>query len=550
MSRSAEQNNLISSLKEAILQLEIENKYLKHLIDNLPGDIYWKDTKGRWLGVNKRGCQTLKKMGFITNSSEVVGKTDYELFDKKIADQFRSNDLMVMEKKVEHLYEEINILPSGKKVNQLSIKNPIYNHKGEIMGVVGNTIDITPLKQKTLNLKSAKEKAEKANRMKTEFIDSMSHDLRTPLSGIIGMAKFLEQTICGQNEKKYAQLLYESGEQLLALFNDILQLRSADSMKVDIQYETFNLSKSINALVALVLPAAKLKNIDIKINIDSEMPTYIISDQNKLYRILLNLLGNAIKFTAKGYVEIEIKLLKKERKNVQLRFSIHDTGIGIRKESHQKVFERFHSVNVSNNIHHEGFGMGLQIAEKYAKLLGSRIQFESEFNKGSTFYFDLSLKRENIEKNSDTKSTQSSKQRESTLSPLNPKNAKNSLSKVLRILLVEDNPVILFFLEQAVKKMGYKINSVNNAEDAFLLVMSEDFDIIITDIRLPNSSGIELSQRIRKWEAANNRPPVFIFAMTGYSEQALSNYRKSGINKIITKPIDPEIIQSLLSELN
>ena len=190
----AEYEKKITKLEKKIIKLDAFNFQLRNLVDGLPGDLYWKNSDGLWTGMNERCAQSLCRMGFIKEPSQsaVIGKTDYEIFDSKTADIYRQNDLDVMEKQIELSIEENTTLLSGEKVTLLSTKSPLWDKDGKVVGIVGNTVDISFLKKIEAELKIAKEKAEAASQAKTEFIANMSHDIRTPLSGVVGMSKLLE----------------------------------------------------------------------------------------------------------------------------------------------------------------------------------------------------------------------------------------------------------------------------------------------------------------------------------------------------------------------
>lgn len=286
-------------------QLKLDNQKLVSLLDHLPGDIYWKDLNGVWLGVNNKGMESLKSMKVANQKSDVIGKTDYELFTKETADRFKENDLTVIKTKKSVSNEERNTLQDGTIIEQLSVKSPLFDENGEVIGIMGNTIDITKLKNTEQELTLAKEKAELASLAKSKFIANMSHDIRTPLTGIVGLSDMLFDTVIKDEAKEYAKMLHLSGEQLLSLLNSVLEIVSSDSINQDaIEVSSFELVEMLHNLFELELPALKLKNLSLDLKIDNDIPAIIQADKGKLYRIILNLLSNSIKFTEEGGVSI------------------------------------------------------------------------------------------------------------------------------------------------------------------------------------------------------------------------------------------------------
>ena len=219
-----ENEKIIEDLRKIIATQNNSIFQLKTLIDDLPGDVYWKDKEGTWLGLNKHCLESLFKMGFIKtcNEQEVVGKTDYQLFDREVAAGYRANDMEVMRKQQELIIEEDTLLPSKEHVILHSTKKTLYDKEGLVAGIVGNTIDITYLKNIEIELKKAKEQAEAANHAKSAFIANMSHDIRTPLAGVIGLSEVLKHSLKNPEEREKAHLLHDSGEELLHMLNDIL----------------------------------------------------------------------------------------------------------------------------------------------------------------------------------------------------------------------------------------------------------------------------------------------------------------------------------------
>src|SRR3990167_9845781 len=257
-------------------------------------------------------------------------------------------------------------------------KCPIKNYDGEVIGTVGCSVDITHIKELEKELRIAKEKAESASQAKSEFIANMSHDIRTPLTGIIGLSRILEEEATTLEEKQHARWVQESGERLLSLLNGVLDIVANDrANENDVRLETFDLYQVVQNVLELERAAVKARQLDIKTHFEGKVPHYVISDKMKLHRIILNLVGNAIKFTKKGHISIGVKLISVEKNIAYIEFQIEDTGIGIPDELQAKVFERFFKVSSSYKGIYTGNGIGLNIAKKFVELLGGNIALKS-----------------------------------------------------------------------------------------------------------------------------------------------------------------------------
>ena len=533
-------------------------KYIQNsIIDHIPNHyIFWKDTNSVYLGCNA----ALAFAVGLKSSSEIIGKTDYDLpTPKEQSDAYRADDILVMKTGKPKLnIEEEQTLSDGVQRTISTSKIPLLNAQGNVSGVLAIYSDITERKKLELSLENAKNKAETANKTKAAFIANMSHDLRTPLTGIIGLSTMIEDSALNSDDKENAQMIHDSGKQLLILLNGILDVIAADNLGEDDVYnESFDLRQLIESIVQLERPTTQLRKLALHVDIDKTVPAYIISDRTKLHRVLLNLLGNAIKFTKIGSITIKVTSLNNTAAGVHLHFDVTDTGIGIPLEFQDKVFDRFYRITPSYKGTYAGHGVGLDIAQSYIKLLGGQITLTSQEGVGTTFHFDLPCKIGN----------------KKDLSPQNPiipaqekiipqsnkppasapvvetvlSNAKTTNNDVPYFLLIEDNFMALKVLESIVSKSGCKYKSVMNGEEAVELMKSTIFDLVITDIGLPGISGTELTSAIHAWEKENGRAPQPIVGLTGHArEAAYDECIAAGMNDVFTKPANLALIQHLI----
>jgi PAS domain S-box-containing protein len=503
---------------------------IKKISACVPGNFYWKNKDEEYLGCNKI---LLKTLG-LNSMNDFVGKTDLDLWPEHAA-ELRKNDQQVIKGKKPVFFEETVTL-NGKKMYFTVIKMPLIDDEGNIIGILGNSSDITELKRTQAALKIAKETAEKASQAKTEFLANMSHDIRTPLTGIIGMTKMLEETARSEEERQYASWVNESGEQLLKLLNGVLDVVSADDMNEDDLYlESFHLRDCLEDLNQLERPAMMQKDISFQLKIAPNIPEFIRTDRFKLSRVLLNLLGNAIKFTDQGMIQLIVDLINSDDQQKLLMFKVVDTGKGIPKEAQKKVFERFYRISPSYKNNHHGHGVGLHIVEKYVELLGGKIGINSEEGKGTTFYFAIPLVPAVAPEIDEKENLVSSPPVQTPLySPY--------------LLLVEDSIVALKVLERMVMKAGCRYLSATSGEKGLLLAKTEPFDLIITDIGLPGISGNEMTRQIRDWEKQKgSTSPFLIYGLTGHAGQiAEAESLNLGMNGVFTKPMTAISLRTLL----
>lgn len=530
-------NDLIKKSADEF-QSTIQSKinYYENILAHMPGHVYWLDRNNVYLG-----CNDIQAKKVLLNSRhDIVGKVTLDLL--KNEEQALENDRLnnqIMETGIAYTGIECTTMSDGDGI-YFSQKVPLRNELNEVIGLLGISIDITELKKTESALTVAKNLAEAANRAKVEFIANMSHDIRTPISGVVGMSQLLMDNLTHPEHKQFALWINQSGEQLLALLSSILDVVSAENVnESDINNETFDLRQCIDELVQLERPTTVLKNIELNVEIDERAPRYIVTDRVKLHRVLLNLLGNAIKFTEAGFITIDVKLVDFNGEQTYLQFQVIDTGIGISLDHQNQVFDRFFKANSSYAGVYSGHGVGLHIAQSYVKLLGGELNFTSQPGMGTTFYFDLPIIVPKVEETLD----------EFNLADKSsiPIDMSNCDVDVPHVLLVEDNAIALRMLELIVTQSGCHYTSTLNGEDALALFKETRFDLVITDIGLPSISGYKLTQCIRQWETELDKTPIPIIGLTAHAH-AKDKCLQSGMNDVFCKPLNRHIMKSILSE--
>jgi two-component system, OmpR family, aerobic respiration control sensor histidine kinase ArcB len=371
-------------------QYENELFELNYVLQNSPGSIYWKDTNGIYRGNNKFSSELMLSLGL---SGELIGKTDYELFTKEVADHFREADLKVLSGQ-SLITEETTVLPDGRRLIQLSSKIPWRDKDNHIIGIIGNTVDITELKQTQEELRResiALAKAQEANEAKDNFILNIEHDIRTPFSGIYGLSEYLVGETEGEI-KEFLQMIEKATKELLNYCNNILEYSRLHSGVTPLLDRKFDLKQLAEKVLIMEKPAAIHKQLDMYFEYDSKLPKLFISDEYRIQRILINLISNAIKFTKEGHVALKIEQLKQKARRCIVQITVSDTGIGIPESQQTKIFERFIRLSPSNQNYYKGAGLGLTSVKNLLESLDGELELTSQVGKGSAFTCILPLK--------------------------------------------------------------------------------------------------------------------------------------------------------------
>jgi signal transduction histidine kinase/HPt (histidine-containing phosphotransfer) domain-containing protein/AmiR/NasT family two-component response regulator len=534
----------IQQLQERIAQLEDENFKLKNLMDILPGDLYWKDKNGVWAGMNKRCAQSLQRMGFIKEGleSEVIGKTDSQLFNQITAEGYRQNDLKVMETKRELSREEITQLPNGEKIVLLSTKSPMLDKKGNIIGIAGNTINITYLKKIEEELQEAKNNAEAASLAKTEFLSNMRHDIRTPLSGIVGFSEILKSESKDPRIKEYADNLVASSHALLNLMDEVLEAVRVSSGEVPILKKKFNLAQLCEQIVALYKARALEKRLKLALKWDENLPHFVIGDKIRIHRIALELIGNALNFTNRGFVNIDVTLVKKEEQRLIIKLKICDSGIGIPREKQQEIYVQFKRLTPSYQGIYKGIGLGLYVVKQFIDELNGEIYVESEPGKGTCFTCLIPLQTSLLDDDSGIDHSDDLRIPPSLETPPLPVIAKETY-----VLVVEDNHIAQAVAKALLAAMSCRVDIAANGVEALALYDKNHYDLIFMDIGLGEGmDGYEITQKIRSKEDDNHHTPII--GLTAHAiDESRQSCIESGMEVVLTKPLTREHAGDILN---
>jgi two-component system aerobic respiration control sensor histidine kinase ArcB len=523
-------------MQKKLRQCQMKFNRIMFILNNLPSIVYWKNKKGVYMGANDFMISRLELP--LLQKDKVIGKTDYDLFPKEIADEYRLNDLKVMNSGKELVTEETAFLQDGKKMFQISSKKPLYDDEGKIIGVIGYSVDITDRKEMEQRLHQAKEKAEMASQLKSEFIANMRHDLRTPASGIAEMAKILEQNETNTEKKQSLHHLTRSSKMLLNLLNSILEFDHIESGKLPICAKRFDIKRMIRDAIDLEKSKAEMKDIELLFNFTENVPEQVIGDEQRVQRVLLNLLGNAMKFTHKGYVKVSLGFVKQQdKKNILLKLTVKDTGIGIPEDKQQFIYDKFYRVTPASGSIYKGLGLGLNIVKQFVEELGGDLKFESKENEGTTFTCILPFKLP-LE-NSDFIFEPG----EEKIEEAEPVFAKEDISPC-KVLLIEDDELSQIVVVTKLRnELHANVDTAITGKEAISLVQNNVYDLIFMDIGLPDIDGYEVAKWIRT-QAESKNVATPIIALTAHSEHSAFHVKESafaaGMNDLCTKPLSFE----------
>jgi len=516
----------ITERKQVEEELQNSRSLLLAITEGTTDAIYAKDIQGRYLIANSSVARFVGK-----SQAEIIGQDDRALFSEADADQIMAGDRRVMNKGQTLTYEEFLTLADGLHTF-LAIKGPMRDASGEVIGLFGVARDITDRKRYEEMLLKAKEAAEDATRAKSEFLANMSHEIRTPMNAVIGTTCLLQDESLTPEQREYAETIRSSGEALLSIINDILDLSKSDGGMMELERQPFNLQHRIEATFAFVSARASEKGLKMEYTIENDVPSVILGDPTRLGQILTNLLNNAVKFTERGKVTISVSGRKQEDSTYEIHFAVEDTGIGIPEDKIERLFQPFSQVDASTTRKYGGTGLGLAISKRLVNLMGGKMWVESIVGIGSTFHFTIMA-----ESNTDVLVDNFESASGEDLSHAD-------IDRTLRILLAEDNVVNQKVTQKMLSKLGYRATVVANGIEVLQALENQHYDVILMDVQMPEIDGLEATRAIRqRWKDGPKIIAMTASALKGDREMCLA----AGMDDYISKPVRMEDLARKLS---
>lgn len=502
---------------------------LRQIITLMPGNVFWKNRDGFYLGCNNNLAEILR----LSSPQEIVGKRNSDLMPPELTAEIDKIDEEVINSIEGKQYEELGYNINNEPVIYFTHKLPLRDNQNNVVGLLGISIDISERKRIEKELNIAKEKAETSNRAKSKFIAVVNHELRTPLTGIIGLINILKNSDLSSNEAKSAMTDLDSCAQYLhTMVNNVLEFTKLEAGKVKPKRNPVNLESLVLEVFNILSALAKNKGIDLCINKSKNIP-FILTDSKLINQILINLIGNAIKFTDSGSIVVHIRCKNQNGSKATIELAVQDTGLGIPHDKLDQIFEPFQQLEDTyvRQTSISGTGLGLSIVRRLATLLNTEIHVMSEFGKGSTFAvvgeFDIVQENEIMDANEDEISSLT----------------QQHVPLGIKVLLVEDDKIVQYIHKNMLVELGCDVEIAATGNDA--LESLTNHDIAFIDIGLSDITGFELIKTMRSNKKYPSHLPII--ALTGYTgEIEKADCIASGANEVAEKPVSIKQLEDIL----
>jgi two-component system, sensor histidine kinase and response regulator len=523
------QKRLLALQVEAESRAAFENTLLHTIADNIPDSIFTKDAQGRYLFANRQ----FLNIHHLQSREEVLGKTPFELFPDAPAAVWHADDLAVLQGQPPMERVRSTVDGQGNLKWILTTKVPLIDKKGAIIGVVGLHRDITRQKLTEENLNHAKEAAEAASRAKSEFLANMSHEIRTPMNGIIGMTELALQTSLTSEQREFLIMVKTSADSLLTVINDVLDFSKIEAGKLEIDRIAFDLRETLEETIRTFSIRAGEKGVELVFDIRSDVPQIVSGDPVRLRQVIVNLLGNAVKFTDQGEVVLQVESSSLPGDAHELHFAIRDTGIGVPREKQELIFESFAQADTSSKRKYGGTGLGLSISTRLVTMMGGRIWLESEAGQGSTFHFTVKC---------DTP-------------PKAPEKVEINRSSDLAgisVLVVDDNPTNRRILERTLQQWGMKPTTVASGWAALAELRrakqaGQSPPLVLLDAQMPQLDGFSTAAKIK--QDKNLASSTIMMLTSGGQRGDAERCREVGISAYLTKPVRQKELREAIQQV-
>jgi two-component system, sensor histidine kinase and response regulator len=499
-------------------QLAHERELLRKLLDTIPDRIYFKDRDSRFLKVSR----ALAEQFGMGDPEAVVGKTDFDFFAEEHARPAYEDEQRIVLTGAPMIGKtEKETWADGRISWALTTKMPLRDPEGRIIGTFGISRDITRLKQAETELSEARDDALESARLKAEFLAIMSHEIRTPMNGIIGMTGLLLDTNLTAEQRDFAHTIRSSADALLDIINDILDFSKIEAGKIDLEKVDFDLREEVESVVELLAERAQSKRLELALEIDESTPAAVRGDPGRMRQVLVNLVGNAIKFTDRGEVVVRLEISQRWEEGMRVRLTVTDTGIGIPEASKARIFESFSQADSSTTRRYGGTGLGLAISKQLVVLMGGRIGFESKSGQGAQFWIEVPFEH----------------------APDAPQRASRLDLTGVRLLIVDDNETNRRILEHQAATWRMTALSADGGPSALECLRREaasgsPVELAILDMHMPDMDGLQLAKAIRADErisavklvlltSVGNRLAADVLAEAGIAFQLLKPARCS-----------------------
>lgn len=457
------------------------------IVDSLPLNLLIKDAHGRRVFANKSYLDL-----HDSTLEDVIGKTDFDLFPSDFAHKFSDDDAAIIKSgKPMHDVEQ-HQLPDGQRRWVERTKSALRDADGQIVGVQVLFWDVTDREQALIDLREARDLADAANQAKSDFLANMSHEIRTPMNGIIGMTELVLDTKLTPTQNDYLQMVMESGETLVELINDILDFSKIEAGQLELDPAPFDLRDSLGDTLRSLVLRSHAKGLELVFSVDPEVPAMLEGDLGRLRQVIINLIGNAIKFTSHGEVLLDVSCQEQNKSNCTLLFSVLDTGIGIPTDKQDRIFENFQQADESISGSYGGSGLGLAISSRLVELMGGRIGVDSELGRGSTFHFTA------------------------TFPVIDSVDSRDPIAlSATSVLVVDDNKTNCQTLFELLSNWGMNPTVATSAKEAFDILRDSaqakaPFPVVIVDAHMPDVDGFEFASWVRDETSAAQTPLVML----------------------------------------